>query len=106
MVKPLKPSDIGEAKKKVIPDEVIEVFNELIAVKYTNGRALFKQKDVVARICSKMNMRAMEENTIFENGWLNVEEMYRAEGWKVTYDKPAYSESYDATFEFRKTINS
>ncbi len=32
--------------------------------------------------------------------WLNVEELYRAQGWTVTYDKPGYNESYPATFTF------
>jgi len=105
MVKPINPNDIGEAKKKVIPDKVIEAFNELIAEQYTNGRAVVKQKDVVSRIRQKMLLDD-DDRSIFDNGWLNVEELYQTEGWKVTYDKPAYNESYAATFEFRKTICS
>lgn len=32
---------------------------------------------------------------------LDVEDVYRAAGWEVTYDKPGYNETYDATFTFR-----
>jgi len=39
---------------------------------------------------------------VFDKGWLNIEPMYRAAGWKVVYDKPAYNESYEPTFTFTK----
>jgi hypothetical protein len=37
---------------------------------------------------------------IFEKGLLDVETVYERAGWKVTYDKPAYNETYPATFRF------
>jgi hypothetical protein len=39
---------------------------------------------------------------IFSKGYLNFEELYEAQGWKVVYDKPAYNESYKANFTFIK----
>ena len=39
---------------------------------------------------------------IFSNHWLDVEDIYRKQGWKVVYDSPGYDESYDAYYEFRK----
>ena len=38
---------------------------------------------------------------IFSEGYLNVEEVYREQGWVVSYDKPGYNESYDANFKFK-----
>ena len=38
--------------------------------------------------------------TIYDNNWLDIEDIFREAGWKVTYDKPAYNESYDAYFKF------
>lgn len=99
-VQPLKPEDVGEAKTKHFPDAVIEAFNELIAEQYVNGTAKVKQKDVTARMVAK----GIDKDEIAFNGYLNVEEMYRSQGWKVKYDKPTYyaGESYDAYFEFTR----
>ncbi len=42
---------------------------------------------------------------VFAKGWLEVEDIYRKAGWKVKYDKPAYSENYPATFKFERSRN-
>lgn len=102
MTKPIRPDEIGEAKKSIIPDTVIEAFNEEIAANYTNGKAKVLQKDVVERIRVKLKFNSTHD--IYKNGWLNVEELYRAEGWSVEYAKPiAYAgEEFEAYFEFKK----
>ena len=33
---------------------------------------------------------------------MDIESIYRADGWGVYYDKPGYNETYTATFEFTK----
>lgn len=109
-VKPISPEDIGAYKATVFPSEVIEAFNELIAEEYSGKSATVLQKKVVDRIIQKMlGVSALGEedddirrlrNQIFNRGWLNVEEIYRTQGWKVEYDKPAYCESFDAFFSF------
>lgn len=99
MVEPIKPDEVVEQKQKLFPDEVMEAFNELIAENYQNGSATFQQNEVVKRIVEKKGCESAE---IFKNHWLDVEDVYRNAGWKVEYDKPAYNESYAATFTFRK----
>jgi len=98
MTKPIKPSEIHLYKKGVIPEFVFEAFNQCIAAKYSNGRATVKQDDVIAKI---QTMDPVSRQEIFDKGWLNVEEVYEAEGWKVEYDKPGYNESYGAFFVFK-----
>ena len=93
---PIKPSQIIAKKKDTIPEEVFEVFNELITEHFSNGSSTFKLKDVVKLLVKK----GLKENVIFDKGWLDVEEIYEKAGWDVSYDKPAYNESYDATFTF------
>lgn len=39
---------------------------------------------------------------VFAQHWLDIEDVYRAEGWIVDYDKPAYNQSYRAYFVFKK----
>lgn len=99
MVKPISPGEVTIAKKQMIPDGVIEAFNQTIA-KHFNGRsASFKQEEVLNLITTKMGV---DRAHVFSEKWLDVEDIYRAEGWKVKYDSPAYCESYPATFEFKR----
>lgn len=105
MTKPISPKEVAACKAKSFPAFVFEAFNELIASKYTMGRATVKQNDVIALILQKANSGLDEDiltrGDIFDKGYLNVEEVYREQGWKVSYDKPAYNESYAAYFEFK-----
>lgn len=36
------------------------------------------------------------------NSWVDFEDLYRKQGWKVVYDKPAYCETYKAYFVLSK----
>jgi hypothetical protein len=114
MIEPINPNDVIKAKFKQIPDEVIESFNEMIAKTYFNGRASFKQDDVLKLVVDKMeatknkdsssddNWIKQSHSEIFDNHWLDVEDIYRRVGWDVKYDKPGYNETYSATFTFKK----
>lgn len=97
-VRPIKPDDVVKAKKEGIPDAVFEAFNELIVQKFNGRSATVKQDDVVALLVAK----GLNRNDIFEKHWLDVEDVYRADGWKVEYNKPAYNEDYPATFTFKR----
>lgn len=39
---------------------------------------------------------------IFAEKWLDVEEIFRQVGWSVSYDNPAYNESYEPSWTFTK----
>lgn len=93
---PLTPSEVGKGKISTIPETVFEAFNAEILAQFSGRKAIVKQ----ARVVDRLKFRGMTSEEIFSNGWLNVEEAYRAAGWKVDYDKPGYNESYDAVFEF------
>lgn len=93
MIKAISPSDIPKAKADAIPEAVIKVFNDMIARNFSGRSATVIQKDVVEEL---VNNHGMFRETIFGNGYLNVEEIYRDQG----YDKPSYCENYGAYFEF------
>ncbi len=101
-VTPIKPDDIGKMRKASLPDSVLEAFNELIAMHFSGSSAVVKQDDVVDLIMVKMGLEAGERAKIFSNHWLDIEEIYESEGWKVVYDKPGYCESYPTTFTFSR----
>ena len=97
-MKPITPDEVTEGKLKYMPPEVIKVFNELISKHYLNGVAVVPQGEIVGRLSNI----GFSRTTIFENNLLDVEPLYEAAGWNVTYDKPGYNETYEASFTFRK----
>lgn len=107
MTQPIKPSEVGAAKAHVFPPEVFQAFNELIAAACVDGCSIVKQDDAVARIVELLG-ESLHENpqcrraVAFDRHYLDVEDAYRAAGWQVEYDKPAYFESYPASFIFTK----
>lgn len=99
MIEPIKPSDIPVAKLYAIPESVIQVVNDILARRFVSsgGRVIIKQKEIVNELVANHGLTASH---IYSNDYLNFEEIYRANGWRVKYDKPAYCENYDAFFEF------
>ena len=96
-IAPIKPKDVVKQKAQAFPPEVIEAFNELIAKEWGGGYARVFQKDAVKLIVEK----GIKESEIWKNNWLDVEDIFRKNGWKVEYDKPGYCESYAAFFVFK-----
>jgi len=109
-VTPIRPDDVIARRHATIPDFVIEAFNTCIAKAYANGAAVVYQDDVVAAVLLRArNVRGgratdhdMDRDRVFRERWLDVEDLYRAQGWIVTYDKPTYSESHRASFTFKR----
>lgn len=52
MTEPIKPSDVIARK----PDQVFEVFNELIEEKWDGHRAIVKSKEAAQKISERMNI--------------------------------------------------
>lgn len=103
MIKPITPSDAQKAKSRIIPDFVIEAFNNKI-VQSIDSRNYAKvlQNSVIGEIMYCANERNIDvsREEIFAKGWLDVEQLFRDNGWTVSYDKPGYNEFYEAYFEF------
>ncbi len=105
-MKPISPDEVAQKKKESLPEEVIEATNELIAETWDGHQSIFRQDTLINRIINKW--RGSYENIseirqeLFSKHHLDIEDIYRAEGWSVEYDKPGYSESYEANFTFKK----
>lgn len=106
MSTPITPRQVAALKQKTIPAEVFDAFNEMIAKDWDGNRSKVVQKEVLALIYEKLNVagssRRRSRQQIIDEGWLDVETLYRKAGWKVTYDKPGYNEDYEASFTFAK----
>lgn len=101
MSKPLSPDEIGLFAQKAFPAFVFEAVNTLLA-RNTNGTLY--QDDVIDEILRQASLvgEYIDRSDIFNKGYLDFEEAYRAVGWSVTYDKPAYCENYKAHFIFKR----
>jgi hypothetical protein len=106
-VKPITPAQVIGKRKNTIPDEVFEAFNEMIAENFRLSESSFKLKDVVSKIVSKVNhnrsllgTRQVTREEVYDNGWADVEPIYRKEGWKVKFDSASRGDDYDDYFVF------
>lgn len=96
---PMSPAEVPERQVEQIPEEVFVAFNALITRNIRSGRATVLQKDVL----EMLENRGMNRREVFHRHWLDVEDSYRAQGWKVEYDRPIAwgGEDFEAYFEFR-----
>jgi hypothetical protein len=103
---PIKPSEVQGKKNETIPEPVFEAFNEMIVQEWDGRSANFTLKEVADLAFKKLKgteeYQDMVRQTMYDKGWMDVEDAFRQAGWKVEFDKPGYNESYDANFTFRK----
>ena len=97
MSKPIKASEIMSVKNAAIPEVVIDVFNDFI-IKNFNGRYANVVKDQVVEV---LVQKGLDRQKIYANHWLDVEDLFRENGWNVQYDSPGYDESYPAFYVFK-----
>lgn len=98
-MKPIKPSQVKE-KTPLIPDSIIECVNNMIENKWDGFESKFYQKDLLKEVLEKD--KALSKEEIFQKKFLDFEYLFRKSGWIVAYDKPAYNETYEAFWIFRK----
>lgn len=102
-MKPISPSEVVGHKAQAIPDFVIETWNRVIAQKWSNGQSYVDQDYIIEQILLS-SPTLIDRATVFREKWLDIEDIYRAEGWVVIYDKPHYSENYNAHFVFKQKV--
>lgn len=98
-MKPIRPEEIIDQLETIIPPIVIEAVNNMLKSKYRgNGPIKVLQKDIVEEIIRLDN--TITSNKIFDNKWMDFEEIYKKHGWKIDYEKPHYTETFEAYFTF------
>jgi len=99
MAGPIKPKEVQARKNASLPEEVFQVFNDLIVENWDGHQATVNQDEAAKRIAKALNITRQQA---FDRSLLDVEDAYQKAGWKVVYDKPGYNETYEAYFTFRK----
>lgn len=107
-VEPISPAEADVfAKGERMDPYIVQAVNLLIKKVYLDGKAVIKQKDILAKALelkgiSGEDAEEKQKSEWFEHKQMDIESYYEEFGWKVVYDKPGYSESYDSRFEFSK----
>jgi len=96
---PIAPSAVTDLKTTLIPEYVFDAFNHMIAKNWNGRSSSFTQDAVIDKICET---QTVDRQHLFINNYLDVEDSYRKLGWFVHYDKPAYNETGEAMFTFKK----
>ena len=99
MANPITPDEAAAHKAAVLPEGVIEEFNDLIALAFDGRTATVMQDDVAEAVAGRLGISV---NEVFDRHLLDVEPVYRAAGWEVQYDKPGFNESYRPYFKFSR----
>lgn len=95
-IKPIQPHEISHS----IPGFVIEIFNDILKEKYFGSKITIKQDLVMDKIMA-MSANNFTRQDVYNQHWLDVEDVFREAGWVVTFDKPAYCETHDAHWTFK-----
>lgn len=112
MSRPITPAEARQQKLNSIPEFVIEAVNKLIVKKMSPNSKSFilLQEDIIKQIeIEGERMQAwkpggFDYNRVFEENWLDFEDIFRQAGWSVEYDKPTYCESYKPNYKFREKV--
>lgn len=97
-VEPISPKDVPGAKLSGMPDAVIQLWNGLIAREFSSGVAVVYQDEVIGALLESGVCKTRAE--IFNKRYLDIEDIYKAKGWSVTYETSYYGD-HPATFKFK-----
>lgn len=103
-VKPLSPNEVKSLRLESLDADMITAVNNLLKKKLDSaGCAKLLQKDIVDEYFKVKGVEKTDarKKKMHEDHQLDFEDVFRKAGWSVSYDKPGYNESYEASFEFK-----
>lgn len=101
MAKVYSPEDVLKKRVETIPDYVIDAFNDLLTENYQEDETIIEQEDVIRKILEYSTDDELTRETIFKKHYLDIENLYRNNGWEVDYKKPAFDERFVPYFIFK-----
>jgi hypothetical protein len=102
-MKPITPEEAVKRHEDSVPDFVIGIVNDLIVERMGMSRSfVIHQKDIVNAIRNSPEYKQYGSPDMFKAHWMDFEPKFRAVGWKVDYDSPAYNENYEAFYRFTR----
>ena len=98
---PISPDDISDNKEKYIHQTIIKTVNKILKERYNLGSTV----DIKISEISKPFFEAhpeIDEDKAWKAKMFDIEDAYRKFGWKVSYDRPGWDESYEGFYKFSK----
>jgi hypothetical protein len=100
--KPFTPAQAKAEKVNTIPWMIIEATNQLLAEKHSNYIRI-DVDEIIKRAISLDTTNKLKRADIFKNHWMDIEDVYRAQGWSVSHDSSDYTDSHSYSyFTFKK----
>lgn len=99
-VKPISPKQANVDFKSALDPLMIKAVNNLLTKDAHSNFIRIKQKDIVAEYKRLHTVNGTEPLDVFKTNQLEFEDIFKEAGWKVSYDKPGWDESYDPAFDF------
>ena len=109
MSKPITPQEAKEFYNDNFPSFVIEAVNSLIRTNYRPTSQSFNLKVSVVKsaiVNAVSNYNDEHGSSImFQDYYLDFENIYKRFGWKVSFDRAGYNESYESFYTFEVATN-
>jgi hypothetical protein len=106
LVRPVTPDEASDQRLASFEPEMITAVNNMIVKNLNSTRTVANvlQKEIVEEYFRVKGITQTPElrASLYERHQLDFEDIFREFGWIVEYDKPAYNESYEANFTFKK----
>lgn len=96
-ITPITPEQVIKEKSKDIPECIIDAVNKLLVKNWKQSSCYAKilQNDILDMVADKYSRRE-----VFDNGWLDIEDLYREAGWNVEYYRGPYWDTTPCYFTF------
>lgn len=97
----MEPRALTPAEVKASPiahPAMIEVVNELLRKYFDGHQAVIRQEEIKEMFIKRTP--EYDSHRMFAEKLMDIEQFYRAAGWKVVYEKPGYNERGQAFFTF------
>lgn len=98
MAGPMRPGDAAKHKANLIPQEVFDTYDTLIAQNLGHGSATVYLSDLVDALIAGGLATSFDDAQ--KKGYLDVEDVYRQNGWTVRFEKPGFNEGRRQHFVF------
>lgn len=101
-MKPITPQKVEDIRIHEMPEAIIQATNELIVRKWNGTSATVKVDEIISHYFNVTGEEktASARKGLFDKHYLDIEPAYREAGWKVKFESPDYTESFDSYFVF------
>jgi hypothetical protein len=106
-VKPFSPQDVVQAQLGSVPDGAITALNEHLTRMYSSNRTtkvLYREMQVMLKTAMEQSMAEEAAVTISHSHVQALADVFRRQGWVISYHSPNSDEEFDPYFDFKANV--